>query len=215
MTEALARYRPRWQAMWQALTANPAHIADDALLVALIAAWREPQRHYHTLQHLDECLAQFDESSEVALHAAEVEYALWFHDAIYDVQAHDNEQRSADWARKALGSADVAAATIDRVEALILATRHSALPAPGDEQLLVDVDLAILGAPAARFAQYEAQVRQEYAWVPEPVYRSKRTAILQQFLDRERIYATAALYQRCEAAARHNLAASIAALRAS
>lgn len=215
MTDLLAHYRRRWQAMWQALTANPAHVTDDTLLAALIAAWGEPQRHYHTQQHLDECLAQFDESSDVAQHAAEVECALWFHDAVYDVRAHDNEQRSADWARKALTAAGVAAAAIDRVEALILATRHSALPAPGDEQLLVDVDLAILGAPAARFAQYEAQVRQEYAWVPEPVYRSKRAAILQQFLDRERVYATAALYQRCEAAARHNLAASIAALRAS
>ena len=46
-----------------------------------------------------------------------------------------------------------------------MATRHAALPAGGDEQLLVDIDLAILGASAARFAEYERQIRAEYAFV--------------------------------------------------
>lgn len=205
--------RPRWRVMWRALTANPAQTTDMTLLSALLAAYREPQRHYHTLQHLAECVAQFDALRSLAQRAAEVECALWFHDAIYDVRAHDNEQRSARWAAQALVAAGVGADTVARIDALILATRHTALPAPGDQQLLVDIDLAILGADPARFAQYEAQVREEYAWVPDSVYRQKRAAILQQFLGRDRIYGTVAMQERLEDAARRNLVGSIKALQ--
>ena len=78
----------------------------------------------------------------------------------------------------------------------------------------MDIDLAILGADPARFAQYEAQVREEYAWVPDSVYRQKRAAILQQFLGRDRIYGTVAMQkERLEDAARRNLVGSIKALQ--
>jgi hypothetical protein len=36
-----------------------------------------------------------------------------------------------------------------------MATCHTAKPADADQQLLVDIDLAILGAEPARFAEYE------------------------------------------------------------
>ena len=80
-------FEERWQQLWQGIgTPAPAGLLD-----ALLAAWREPQRHYHTLQHLEECLDHFDSARTLGEHAAEVELALWFHDAVYDVQAHDNE----------------------------------------------------------------------------------------------------------------------------
>ncbi|QNA90305.1 hypothetical protein G4G28_20610 [Massilia sp. Dwa41.01b] len=45
-----------WQGLWNRL-GKP---APPALLAALLAAYSEPQRHYHTLQHLGECLSHFD-----------------------------------------------------------------------------------------------------------------------------------------------------------
>ncbi|MFC0253390.1 hypothetical protein [Massilia consociata] len=42
-----------WHDAWRMLGAA----ASDGLYTQLLAAWREPQRHYHTLQHLEECLA--------------------------------------------------------------------------------------------------------------------------------------------------------------
>src|SRR6185295_1221583 len=113
----------------------------------------------------------------------EVEIALWFHDAVYDVHRHDNERRSADWARDALAGAGVAATAIARVEALVMATRHATTtPGSADEELLVDIDLAILGADAARFAEYAAQIRREYAHVADAEFRAGRSAVLAAFL---------------------------------
>ena len=199
-----------WHAIWTALALAP----PSALLAQLLAAWREPQRHYHTLQHLDECLRLFDSLRDTAEHPIEIELALWFHDAVYNVHAHDNETRSAQWAVEALGAAGVGAERCQRIHDLIMATCHTALPASPDQALLVDIDLAILGAPDARFADYERQIRAEYAWVPQEVYVVKRRAVLQGFLDREQIYTTPTVRHRLEQRARDHLSAAIASMQA-
>ncbi len=197
-----------WRAAWQALGAAPG----DGLHAKLLARYAEPHRAYHTRQHLAECLALFDEFRALARRPAEVEIALWFHDAVYDVQRHDNEAISAGWARDAFLAAGAAVDVAGRVEALVLATRHSVAPATPDEQLLVDVDLAILGAAPARFAEYEGQIRAEYSFVPPAVFAEKRGAILAGFLARPVLFGTPALQARFEAAARANLQQAIAAL---
>jgi predicted metal-dependent HD superfamily phosphohydrolase len=78
--------------------------------------------------------------------------------------------------------------------------------------VLVDVDLSILGATQSRFDEYERQVREEYGWVPEPIYRRKRREILESFLGRPAIYNTARFIGRYEQQARANLARSLARL---
>lgn len=139
------------------------------------------------------------------MHHHEVAIALWFHDAVYDVRATDNEQRSADWAVAALTAAGVDPDAVRRIYTLIMATCHSALPEPGDAQLIVDIDLAILGADTPRYAQFEQQVRAEYAWVFGPVFRLKRRAILQQFLRRSPLYVNSYFRQHREPQAHRNL----------
>jgi predicted metal-dependent HD superfamily phosphohydrolase len=198
----------RWRSAWQMLSAQEG----EALHAELLARYAEPHRAYHTQQHLAECLALFDEVRSTADRPAEIEIALWFHDAIYDVHRHDNEARCADWARKALLQAGAVAEVADRIAALVLATRHSVEPQTVDERLLVDIDLAILGAAPARFAEYEVQIRREYAFVPEPVFNEKRGAILAGFLARPALYATRAMRHRFEATARRNLAAATGSL---
>lgn len=137
--------------------------------------------------------------------------ALWFHDAIYDVKAtgSKNEDQSADWAEDELRKAGVAPERVARIKDHILATKHSALPKGADQQLLVDIDLAILGAQPERFAEYEQQVRQEYRHVPGLVFNWKRKQILKEFLARSPIYATPELRERFEGQARGNLAGVI------
>lgn len=197
-----------WTAAWQALgVAAP----DDALRLELQRRYGEPQRHYHTMQHLGECLAWFDREQALAERPGEVALALWFHDAIYDVHAHDNEARSADWARQALQAAGASDASADRVHALVIATRHDAVPEGRDAELLIDIDLSILGAERTRFDEYERQVHAEYGFVPEEIRLPRRRAILQRFLDRPAIYATPRMHALLEARARENLQRSIAA----
>lgn len=196
-----------WQQAWQDLNLP----APQQLLDALIAAWSEPWRHYHALQHLGECLEALARERQHAERPGEVALALFFHDAVYELQASDNEARSAAWADRTLADAQVPPDAVARVHALIMATCHNAAPTEPDAQLLVDIDLAILGAPPARFAEYEAQIRREYAHVPADVFEPRRKRILGTFLARDPIYQTPGLHARCEAQARVNLAQAIAA----
>lgn len=197
-----------WTEAWRALGVTA---PDDALQQELQRRYSEPQRQYHTMQHLGECLAWFDQEQALAERPGEVALALWFHDAIYDVHAHDNEARSADWARQAMQAAGVDAAAADRVHALIMATRHDAVPEGRDAELLIDIDLSILGAERGRFDEYERQVHAEYGFVPAEIRLPRRREILQRFLDRPAIYATPRLHALLEARARENLQRSIAA----
>jgi predicted metal-dependent HD superfamily phosphohydrolase len=198
--------RASWLEAWRELGAA---VPDEALLAELLAHYSEPHRAYHTLQHLDECLAGLALERRHAERPAEIALALWFHDAIYDVHRHDNEARSADWAQQALRAAGAADDAPRRVHALVMATRHDAQPEDGDAQLLVDIDLSILGAPAARFGEYERQIRIEYAHVPPEVFERRRREILGGFLARDPLYLTASVRARREAQARLNLQQAI------
>ena len=200
----------RWQRTWARLGAAP---PGTALFGELIARYSEPHRKYHTVRHLDECFEKLEEIQAVAMHLGEIEIALWFHDALYEVKRHDNEAKSADWARAVSLEAGVAAAAADRARALVMVTAHNAVPADEDQRIVVDVDLSILGAPEERFDEYEVQIREEYAWVPEEMFRRKRREVLAGFLARQRIFGTAAFIDRYEARARANLARSIQALK--
>jgi predicted metal-dependent HD superfamily phosphohydrolase len=175
----------------------------------LLTRYAEPHRKYHTTQHLAECLTAFESVKHLPPHPAEVELALWFHDAIYDVKRPDNEARSAEWAKAALLEGGAAAEVAERVHILIMATRHDAAPATADEQVLIDIDLSILGAGEARFAEYERQIREEYRFVPDLLFKAKRREILLSFLERPAIFSTRHFHDCFETAARTNLARAI------
>ena len=198
---------------WQRACCTTGVKSDEDLFAQLVAAYQQPQRKYHTLEHLRECLARFEPVLDLAPHPGEVELALWFHDAVYEVRGQDNELQSAEWARRSALAGGASAESAGRIHALIMATRHDALPAGADEQLLVDVDLSILGAAPERFDEYEHQVQAEFAWVPGWMFRSKRRAILDGFLARPFIFHTAHFRAALESQARENLRRSIARLR--
>lgn len=196
----------RIDASWQRACDDLGWQGDSTTLrEQLLARYAEPHRKYHTRQHLAECIALLEPVLPLAQHPAEVEMALWFHDAVYETRRHDNEAQSAAWAQRALRAADVGVESAVRVHTLVMATGHTALPATADAKLLVDIDLAILGAPPARFAEYERQIRDEYGFVPGWLFRRKRRAVLRGFAQRTSIYHTAHFRERCEARARQNL----------
>lgn len=199
-----------WRGVWRALGAT----VDDALYHEVLARYQAPERHYHTTQHLEEMFALWPLVEPLARHGAEVQAAIWFHDAVFDVTRADNESRSAEWVRAVLlagGAREVVAA---RVHSLVMETRHDGEPERADAQALVDLDLAILGADPVRFDQYEHQVRAEYAIVPVTEFRARRREMLERFLARPRIFSTAPLYALREEQARENLSRSVARLSA-
>jgi predicted metal-dependent HD superfamily phosphohydrolase len=199
-----------WRRLWGELGARE---INGGLFNQLVSAYSERHRRYHTLQHLRECLAHGEAAAMLARAPGEVELALWFHDAVYDPQRQDNEARSAEWARTSVRAAGCAAAIADRVAAMVLATQAHELSTDIHTQLVLDIDLAILGAAPARFAEYEAQVRAEYAHVPDEAFRAGRVHVLGGFLARRRIYGTAAFHDALEARARGNLGQALTRLR--
>ncbi len=178
-----------------------------------VAAWQdlarryaEPGRVYHTLTHIGAMLALVEEFADLATDPLALRLAIWFHDAIYDARRTDNEAESARYAAHVLQAAALPPSAVAAVERLILTTKtHEAAPDDGDAALLLDADLAILGAAFADYDHYAQAIREEYAWVPEDRYQEGRRKVLNSFLERSRLYHTPALFARLEQAARANL----------
>lgn len=178
----------------------------------LAAAYAEPHRHYHTNAHINDCLAILDAAVHLAEDPAAVESAIWFHDAVYNPKAMDNERKSAEWARRFLEDSGVAKKRVSSVCDYILATEHHERPRTADARLMVDIDLSILGSPTDVYNAYEIAVRKEYQWVPYFIYRRRRSAVLASFLDRDHIYANEFFRVRFEEKARANIAAALEVL---
>lgn len=201
----------RFRCCWKALQAQ----GDPAPIFArLQRAYDEPQRAYHDSRHLADCLNQFDCVRDQAVAPMQLEIALWYHDAIYDPRATDNEARSASWAVRDLQAGRVLPARIEVIHDLIMATKHDGVAETPDAALLVDIDLSILGRSREEFEHYDRAIRVEYAWVPEDQYRAGRSAVLERFLARPMIYTTSWFRARYEKAARRNLALALEQLQA-
>ena len=185
--------------------------AGDALFDELVECYGEPHRRYHTLEHVAACLEWLDRLRESALRPAEVALALWFHDVVYRPASRSNERRSAQLAGARLAAVGIDRQACDRIARAIEATRtHDAVA--GDAALVVEIDLAILGASPAAFDRFEAQIRQEYAAIPEPLFRAGRRRVLQRFLARPAIFQLPQLHAALETKARTNLVRRVRAL---
>ena len=198
--------RRRWIGLCNRLGAQGDGLS---VLTVLEAAYAEPARAYHNADHIRDCLVQFDLCPQIATRPDEVEAAIWFHDAVYQPGASDNEDMSARLARTSLESAGASLEVAHRIAELVLATQHLSIPKDQDASLLCDVDLSILGRAPDAFDHFERRIRQEYAWVPEPAYRSGRTKILRGFLEWPSIFQTDFFRERYEASARANLARAV------
>jgi predicted metal-dependent HD superfamily phosphohydrolase len=180
-----------------------------------MARYREPSRRYHDVRHLAQVLSAVDELADEADDPEAIQLAAWFHDAVYDVRAGDNEEQSARLAERELPLAGVAATRVADVARLVrLTVTHAVTAGDRDGAVLCDADLSILGAAAADYAAYVAAVREEYAHVPDADFKAGRAAILRQMLARPRLFATERGHDRWEAQARRNVEHEIAELTA-
>jgi len=174
--------------------------------------YAEAHRRYHNAAHIAGCLHWFDKVSDEVDDPVALELAIWFHDAVHDPRASDNEERSADLAHttivRSVGNPDLA----QRVALLIHTTKTHEPGDRADARWLLDIDLAILGQSEAIFAAYDAGIRAEYAWVDDAAFAAGRRAVLEGFLARSCIYRTAWFRTRFEARARVNLARAVTRL---
>jgi predicted metal-dependent HD superfamily phosphohydrolase len=183
-------------------------IQADQKFGEICTGYAGPTRFYHTLDHV---LAVLDTVESLTSHTKNVnavKLAAWLHDVIYDSKASDNEDRSADYAERLCEELVIPEG--QWVAALIRKTKTHDAGDDVDAQVLLDADLAILGASELDYQAYTERIRREYAWVPEPVYRKGRRQVLEKFLTKPRIYH---LLSHLEESARRNLAAEIGWLK--
>ncbi|HSM65122.1 MAG TPA: hypothetical protein VK860_02335 [Ilumatobacteraceae bacterium] len=192
------------------------HVSTDRRpLDGLLARHREKHRRYHTAVHMARVVRHVEDlaASEPVQALAEVVAAAFYHDAVYEPTHPANERASARLARRdltALGWSDDA---VDRVAAMIEATAHGAAADPGgDTAVLLDADLAILGAEPAAYSTYVEQVRSEYRHLDDDEWRVGRSQVLHSFLDRHAIFSTSTGRERWESRARANVTAELATL---
>lgn len=186
----------------------------DHLLDGVLAHHREPHRRYHTPTHVMWVLrhiAALAAAGEATTDLTAVQLAALWHDAVYDAAASDNEARSAALARSAAAELGWPASRQQLVQRLVLATAGH-IPTDGDEALLVDADLAILGAPAQEYTAYVTGVRAEYAHVDDDSWRAGRSAVLGGFLAQPHLFTTATMRAQREERARANITAELAGL---
>lgn len=189
-----------------------AHLT-ERLREDLLARWSETHRKHHNVAHLHEVLDAIGAVADdgVAFDREAVELAAWFHDAIYEIGRDDNEDRSAELARELLDASPIR----DEVARLVLVTKgHQVDAGDVNAAVLSDADLSVLGSVPARYQQYAAAVRQEYAAVPDDVFKPARAQLLSALLDGP-IFHTGPGLDRWEEQARRNVGEEITRLTSS
>ncbi len=197
---------------WNTLCRRLGIAADGATYNELIAAHAQKHRAYHTLEHIAACLHHLDTVRDTLDKPDEVEMALWFHDAIYEPFSSTNEEDSAEWAADWLQDRGAEKPVFTRIADHILATKSHETPASLDGQFMLDIDLSILGTRADIYDEFELNIRREYKRVPGFIFRKKRKAILEGFLERDAIYATDYFREKLETTARINLVRAVSQL---
>ena len=147
----------------------------------------EPQRYYHTLEHLAELFSFLDSPFGANITADRrplVEFTIFFHDAIYDPKSGTNEEDSAALWQQFAAEGSLSAETTETVRNWILWTKTHAAPegTPEDALLWLDFDMAVLAKPWDSYYRYAAQVRQEFRHVPVEDYIKKRPAYFERQL---------------------------------
>ena len=178
------------------------------------AAYSEPHRHYHDQRHLDDCLVELADVRGLSERNRRLlKWAILWHDAVYDPGTRDNEQRSAEQAEFELtrcGVADEDAAEVARL--IRLTEKHKVEQGDDLGSLMVSIDLSILGSDEDRYREYAADVRREYSHVPDPLWRTGRSLVLERLLARGCLYPDEDFRARLERQARANVEAELRVL---
>jgi predicted metal-dependent HD superfamily phosphohydrolase len=226
-------------ARWDALLPGPRgarEVGED-----LVARWHEPHRVYHGPGHLVHALDSLavlegrppgvpsPGEAPPSGSSLRAQLALWFHDAVHEGAAGEDEEASARLAVARLSPLTTGPTTtpapgaplgasltpddVAEVARLVrLTATHDPAPDDGPGALVCDADLAILGSAPDRYARYVRQVRAEYAHVPDELFRVGRAAVLERLLAPPSLFRTPLGRARWQPRAEENLRAELARL---
>lgn len=205
MNETTVTERRELEERFRNLISRCAPEADAGGLYRILAdKYSEPQRSYHTLEHIQHCLAQLDGARHLAEDPDGIELAIWFHDAVFDPEAGDNELRSAELFDSLLGP-HLPRERAAHIRRLIRDTEHPNEPEDNDARLMVDIDLSSFALPWDEFMRDTSAIVSECAHISEPRRVAGKRWFLNELLTRPSIYLTAHFRERLETQARSNM----------
>lgn len=162
-------------------------------------------RTYHTLTHLENL---FEQLNEVKSHINDwdtILFTMFYHDIVYNPSRNDNEEQSAEVARKQLQSLSVPQEMISKCIQQIIATKSHSISPDNDTNIFTDADLSILGQDWEVYSEYSKQIRKEYSIYSDSEYNLGRKNVIKHFLDMENIFKSDIFRVKYENPARRNL----------
>jgi predicted metal-dependent HD superfamily phosphohydrolase len=177
----------------------------EKLGLVLQKAYTHRSRYYHNLAHIEHVYQQLLPLQADIQDWDSLAFAVFYHDAVYNVIKKNNEAQSAVLAEKHLIQIDFPADKIALVKAHIIATQYHTFSTHPDTNFLTDADLSILGSPWDTYLEYTKQIRAEYGIYPDLLYNPGRKKVLKHFLEMPSIYKTPPFQALYEAQAKANL----------
>ena len=171
----------------------------------IIKRYSEPHRFYHTLNHINDCLKEFDKVKDLCKNPNEVEFAIWFHDIIYNSGEKNNEEKSADFAYKLAKNIKLLDKFAKDIKQLILATKHNSTPKKNDARFIVDIDLSSFAKPWKILKEDNKKIKKEYSFIKNKKFKIGRSVLLESFSIRSNIFLTDYFKEKYERKARENI----------
>lgn len=205
---------PRLHTLWEQLWLRYSNDTElcERFWQELKEAYDGPKRHYHNLDHIQAmCDLAFEHRTEIE-DLDSLLFSIFYHDIVYKATSSENEEQSAQLAKARLLEMGYPIELCVKVTEQILATKSHETSGDSDTNYLLDFDLSILGQTSKVYTQYLQNIRKEYSFYPDFLYRRGRKKVLKHFLAQKEIYKTALFQDRLEFDARHNLKKELKAL---
>lgn len=166
-------------------------------------SYTSSSRHYHNLEHLE---TMFTDLKKVQSHVKNLDtllFSIYYHDIIYNPTKNNNEYQSALLFQKRITvtSFPWVSECMEQIEA----TKEHKLSTDNDTNILLDLDVSILGKSPEAYQSYSKNIRKEYQIFPDFVYRSGRKKVLKHLLELNPIFKTDLFKAAYESQAKENL----------
>ncbi len=185
-------------------------IKTDKILIEKL--WKEintrynkRNRYYHNITHLDNLIKELTIIKDKINDWQTIVFSVAYHDIVYNILKMDNEEKSGDLAFKRLTLLELPEYKKDNCRKQILATKGHHKSSDSDTNLFTDADLSILGSEYIYYKAYTEQIRKEYQFYPDLLYKPGRKKVLKHFLEMKAIYKSPYFAEKYEQRARENI----------
>jgi predicted metal-dependent HD superfamily phosphohydrolase len=188
--------------------------SNDAVLAGKLwgeieKSYTAKKRYYHNQSHLENLLKELTSIKESIEDWDCTIFSIAYHDIVYNTLQKDNEEQSAAMAEQRLAEIAFPAQRISKCVEQILATKGHTISNNQDINFFTDADLSILGSSWEVYETYFKNIRKEYSYYPDLLYKPGRKKVLQHFLSMDKIFKTDEFFSRYEEQARKNLSAEL------